>query len=96
MNRARIVAVVAGALVLALIASVGAYKYLSEKGRVAEEARLQTVGILVAVVDIPLGSTINSNQVAISAWPKDLHPKDAVSDAKAAVGRAAMRDILRG
>lgn len=96
MNRARILAVVAGALLLALIASVGAYKYLSEKGRVAEEARLQTVGILAAVVDIPLGSTLNSNQVAISAWPKDLYPKDALIDVKAAVGRVAIRDFRRG
>jgi pilus assembly protein CpaB len=63
---------------------------------VAERARLQTVGIVVAVVDIPLGSTINPNQVAVSAWPKDNYPKDALADPKIAVGRVALRDFFRG
>ena len=69
MDRKKILVVVGVAALLALIASAGAYKFLSESGRVAEKARLQTVGIVVAVVDIPLGSTINPNQVAVSAWP---------------------------
>jgi len=54
------------------------------------------VGIVVALVDIPIGATINQNQVAISAWPKDNYPKDALADPKIAVGRTALRDFLRG
>jgi pilus assembly protein CpaB len=96
MDRKKILLVVGAALLLALIASVGAYKFLSERGRVAEEARLQTVGIVVAVVDIPIGATINPNQVAVSPWPKDNYPKDAVSDPKVAVGRIVLRDFVRG
>ncbi|MGE5662850.1 MAG: Flp pilus assembly protein CpaB [Deltaproteobacteria bacterium] len=96
MNRMRIVAVVGVAILLALAASLGAYKFLSEKGRAAEQARLQTVGIVVATVEIPLGSAINSNQVAVSAWPKDNYPKDAFADSKPVVGRTAKRDFLRG
>ena len=96
MNRNRIMVVVGIALLLAVLASVGAYKFLSGQSRVAEQARLQTVGIVVAVVDIPLGSTINPNQVAVSPWPKDNYPKDALTDAKIAVGRVALRDFFRG
>jgi pilus assembly protein CpaB len=96
MNRKRILGIVAFALCLALVASLGAYRFLSEKNRMAESAKLQTVGIAVAVVDIPLGTTINSNQIALSSWPKDLQPKDAFTADKAAVGRVAMRDFLRG
>jgi pilus assembly protein CpaB len=96
MNRNRIMVVVGIALLLAVLASVGAYKFLSGQSRVAERARLQTVGIVVAQVDIPLGSTINPNQVAVSAWPKDNFPKDALTDAKIAVGRVALRDYFRG
>lgn len=96
MDRKRILLVVGAAALLALVASVGAYKFLSERGRIAEEARLQTVGIVIAVVDIPLGSTINPNQVAISPWPKDNYPKDALADPKAAVGRIALREFVRG
>jgi pilus assembly protein CpaB len=96
MNRKRILGIVAFALCLALVASLGAYRFLSEKSRMAESAKLQTVGIAVAVVDIPLGTTINSNQIALSSWPKDLKPKDAFTADKPAVGRVAMRDFLRG
>jgi len=96
MNRNRIMVVVGIAVLLAVLASGGAYKFLSGQSRVAEQARLQTVGIVVAQVDIPLGSTINPNQVAVSAWPKDNYPKDAFTDPKIAVGRVALRDFFRG
>ena len=96
MNRNRIMVVVGIALLLAVLASLGAYKFLSGQSRVAEQARLQTVGIVVAQVDIPLGSTINPNQVRVSAWPKDSYPKDALTDPKIAVGRVALRDFFPG
>jgi pilus assembly protein CpaB len=96
MNRNRIMVVVGIALLLAALASVGAYKFLSGQSRVAEQARLQTVGIVVAQVDIPLGSTINPNQVAVSPWPKESYPKDAIADPKVVAGRVALRDFFRG
>ena len=96
MNRNRIRVVIGIALLLAVLASVGAYKFLSGQSRVAQQARLQTVGIVVALLEIPIGSTINPNQVAVSPWPKDSYPKDALSDPKIAVGRVALRDFLRG
>ena len=96
MNRNRILVVVGIAVLLAVLASVGAYKFLSGQSRVAEQARLQTVGIVVAVVDIPFGSTINPNQVAVSPWPKESYPKDAIADPKVVVGRVALRDFFRG
>lgn len=96
MNRARIIIIIGIAILLALLASVGVYRYLSEKGRMAEEARLQTVGIVVALVDIPLGTTINANQIAVTPWPKDLYPKDSFADPKLVIGRVAKRDFLRG
>ncbi|MBI5419074.1 MAG: Flp pilus assembly protein CpaB [Deltaproteobacteria bacterium] len=96
MNKMRTYGIVAVAFLLALAASVGAYRFLSEKGRVAEAAKLETVGVAVAVVDIPLGTTINPNQVALSPWPKNLHPKDAFNAVKPVAGRVAMRDFQRG
>jgi len=96
MNRKRILGIVAFALCLALVASLGVYRFLSEKNRMAESAKLQTVGVAVAVVDIPLGTTINSNQIALSSWPRDLQPKDAFTAVKPAEGRVALRDFTRG
>ncbi|MBI5576003.1 MAG: Flp pilus assembly protein CpaB [Deltaproteobacteria bacterium] len=96
MKKTRVVGVVGVALVLALAAGLGAHRFLSQKSALADEARLHTAGIAVALVDIQIGSTINSNQVGLSTWPKDLYPKDAFADTKPVVGRMAMRDFLRG
>jgi len=96
MNRTRIVVVVLTATFLALLASIGTYRFLSERGRMAEEARLQTVGVVVAAEDIPFGSTIRPDQVSLSAWPKDRYPKDVLTDVKAASGRIARREFMRG
>ncbi|NNG45795.1 MAG: Flp pilus assembly protein CpaB [Deltaproteobacteria bacterium] len=96
MTQTRIGIVVVVAVLLALFASIGTYRFLSEKGRMAEEARLQTVGVVVAAANIPFGSTIRPDQVVLSAWPKDRQPKDVLSDVKTAVGRLARRDFIRG
>ena len=96
MSRTRIGIVVMVAVLLALFASIGTYRFLSKKGRMAEEARLQTVGVVVAEVEIPFGSTIGPDQVVLSAWPKDRYPKDVLSDVKAAVGRVVRRGFARG
>jgi pilus assembly protein CpaB len=96
MNRTRIIIVVVVAVLLALFASIGTYRFLSKKGQMAEEARLPTVGVGVAAAEIPFGSTIGPDQVVLSAWPKDRYPKDVLSDVKAAVGRVVRRECARG
>jgi pilus assembly protein CpaB len=96
MNRTRTILVVVVAAFLALVASMGTYRFLSEKGRMAEEARLQTVGVVVAVEDIPVGSTIKPGQVSLTAWPKDQYPKDVLTDVTTVPGRIARRDFMRG
>ena len=96
MNKTRIIVVVVIAILLALLASIGIYRYLSEKGRLAEDARLQTVGIVVAMVDLPVGAQINANQVALTSWPKDLNPSGSFVTLEPVVGRVARRDFLRG
>ena len=95
MNR-RIVVVAVVAVLLALLAAFGVYRFLSEKTQFAEKARLETVGIVVAAVDIPRGAKLNPSQVAISAWPKDQYPKDVFPDTKAVVGRMAIREFFPG
>ena len=96
MNNKRILIAVGVAALLALFASVGAYRYLSERGRMAEQARLQTAGIVVAVADIPFASTITPNQVTVMPWPKGNLPKGAIHDPKAVPGRVARREFVAG
>ena len=95
-DKIRSIGIVALALFLALAASIGAYRFLSDKNRIAEESKLKTIGIAVAAVDIPMGTTINPNQIVLSSWPKDLYPKDSFQAVKPATGRVAMRDFQRG
>ena len=92
----KVVVVAVVAVLLALLAAFGVYRFLSEKNRFAEKARLETVGIVVAASDIPLGARLNPSQVGIAAWPKNQYPKDAILDAKSVVGRVAIRDFFRG
>lgn len=96
MNKTRILIAIGVAILLALFASLGAYRFLSERGRMAEQARLQTAGVVVADVDIPLASTINANQVTVRPWPKGNLPKDALGDPKLVVGRVARREFVGG
>ena len=96
MNRTRIFVAVGIAVAAGIARQHGNLQVSLRQERMVEQSRLQTVGIVAAVVDIPLGSTINPNQVAISAWPKDNYPKDAIVDLKTAVGRIALRDFFRG
>ncbi len=96
MNRKRIVLAAGTAFTLALLASLVAYKYLTEKTHAAEQAKLQTVGIIAAVVDIPMGSTINPNQVAATPWPEGNLPFDSFRDPNAVVGRMTRREFLKG
>jgi len=96
MNKTRILLAIGAAVILALVAGVGSLKFLSEKGRMAEQARLQTAGVVVAATDIPLASTINANQVTVRPWPKNDLPKNASGDPKMIVGRVARREFVSG
>lgn len=96
MDKTRILIAIGVAVILALFASIGAYMFLSERGRMAEQARIQTAGVVVAATDIPLASTINANQVAVRPWPKNDLPKDALGDPKMVQGRVARREFVSG
>jgi pilus assembly protein CpaB len=96
MNKTRILVAIAVAVVLALFAGVGAYRFLSESSRMAEQSRLQVEGVVVASASIPLASTIGPNQVAVVPWPRKNMPKDAFADPKMVIGRVVWRDFLTG
>jgi pilus assembly protein CpaB len=96
MDRKRLLFFLVISLFLALVASIGAYRFMSEKSQAAEQAKLQTAGVVVAAIPLPVGSTINPNQLSVTPWPKENLPKDGFSDPNALAGRVAMRDFVAG
>lgn len=90
MNRRFLIAL-AGAVVFGLLAIFLAQKYVST--RVTQQMAAQETTVVMANADIPIGTTINDQQVSIKRYKGDLVPADAMRDIKAVVGRVAYSDI---
>ena len=95
MTRPKAVIVVAAvALAFAGLASWMVYDYLHK----AEEKSRASQGqqIVVAAVDIPLGSTINATHVKTAGWAKESIPPGSIADTNGCLGRVAIRSISAG
>jgi pilus assembly protein CpaB len=95
MTRPKAVMVVAAvALAFAGLASWMVYDYLHK----AEEKSRASQGqqIVVAAVDIPLGSTINATHVKTAGWAKESIPPGSIPDTNGCLGRIAVRSISAG
>ncbi len=95
MTRPKAVVVVAVvAVVFAGLASWMVYDYLRKAAETTRTSQGQQ--IVVAAVDIPLGSTINATQVKTAGWAKESMPAGSITDTKGCVGRVAVRSISAG
>lgn len=82
------------ALACAGIAAWLTFKYLQKE--TDKSKAVQPQNIVVAAVDIPIGSTITEPQLKIASWPKDSIPPGSSSDIKAMAGRVVIRPISNG
>ncbi len=84
-------------LALALIAAVGAALVLTRylEARTAA-ARVPTVKVVVAALDIPLATALRSEALNVVDWPAAGRPERAASDAAKLIGRIAATPILKG
>jgi pilus assembly protein CpaB len=84
------------AVVVAGIASLSLYKYLKGQEAIVQGA-VATESIVVAAVDIPVGSSINSQQVKMLNWPKSAIPAgQTFSSAEQVTGRRAIDRYTAG
>ncbi|CAN7306499.1 MULTISPECIES: Flp pilus assembly protein CpaB [unclassified Variovorax] len=83
-----------GLLILALLAGLAAAVYAS--GWVARQGSISSDKVVVAVVDIELGSRINSQMLATVDWPTGSMPDGAFHDLKEVQDRVARVSVLRG
>ena len=89
--------IIAGVLAV-LIAAVAAYvlyTYLRGQEQKLTEA-VATERIVVAAVEIPMGTTINMTQVKTSEWPKASKPQGSFPAAAQVIGRTSTQTFLAG
>ncbi len=80
------------ALVIALAASYFVYRQLSSAAPV--EAQAQQV--IVAAVDLPIGTPLSADDLEISIWPVGALPAGTAMDKEALIGRPLIYPVFKG
>jgi len=83
-----------GLMVLAILAGLGAAIFAG--GWVADGGRVASTKVVVAAVDIELGSKINPQMLQLMDWPAGAVPQGAFTDAKSLQDRVPRMGITRG
>jgi Flp pilus assembly protein CpaB len=81
------------AIVVAAGATYGVYKLLQHN---RESARIATVPVVVSLVDLPEGATIDRNMVTANPWPVPTIPAGAFSTPDSVVGRVTRVAVFKG
>jgi pilus assembly protein CpaB len=83
-----------GLMVLAILAGLGAAIFAASW--VADSGRLASSKVVVAAVDIELGSKINPQMLQVMDWPTGSVPHGAFTDAKTLQDRVVRTGVTRG
>jgi len=78
------------AVITGLAAAVYAASWVSQRGNIA------STKVVVAAVDIELGSKINPQMLTTSEWPSESVPSDAFKDVAQLQDRVVKAGVLRG
>ena len=90
MKNVKAIALLVLALVTGLAAAVYAASWVAQRGNIA------STQVVVAAVDIELGSRINPQMLTTSTWPVESVPQDAFKDVKELQDRVVKAGVLRG
>jgi pilus assembly protein CpaB len=91
----RTVSVIVLAIVCGLCAAVGINFVLAKPGGTAAPPP-ETMGVLVAKIEIPRGKMVTADALELKQWPKDLVPVGVMVNPLAAKDRAALQTMLPG
>ena len=83
------------AVLVAAIAAYALYTYLRGQEQRVSEA-VATERIVVAAVEIPMGTTINMTQVKTSEWPKSSMPQGSFPATEKVIGRTSTQTFSAG
>src|SRR5439155_17887915 len=70
----------------AVLASMVVYSALKKKDAEVANAMVQSVQVVVAAHDMPLGTKIDGGGVKMARWPKDNLPPGVLMDSRAVIG----------
>ena len=90
MKNVKAIALLVLALVTGLAAAVYAASWVAQRGNIA------STKVVVAAVDIELGSKINPQMLTTSDWPSESVPPGAYKDVKDIQDRVVKASVLRG
>jgi len=90
MKNMKAIALLILAVITGLAAAVYAASWLAQRGNIA------STKVVVAAVDIELGSRINPQMLTTSSWPSESVPPDAFKDIKELQDRVVRASMLRG
>jgi pilus assembly protein CpaB len=90
MNR-RFLLALAGAVFFGLLSIYAAQIYL--KNRVTQEISQQETNVIIATTDIPIGTQIGDQQIAVVKYPKKLLPEKAMVKLEEVRGRVTVSSI---
>lgn len=83
------------ALALAAAASISLFNYLKGQEKMVKGA-VATENVIVASVEIPVGTAINTTHLKTAAWPAANMPQGAFTAAEQVVGRQTLDRIMPG
>lgn len=94
MNR-RTLLVLVLAIVFASIAAYSAFQYLQDRPTplVASEANVRAQPVVVAARDVPLGTTLSEDDVAVVDWPAGALPAGYATTVSEVVGRSVVDNL---
>lgn len=95
MRNTRLLLVLTLAIVSGLIAGYSAIRYLRDRPPevlVADQPR-ETLPVVVAARDVPLGQTLTEEDVTTIEWPAGSMPLGVASSPEEVIGRSLIRDV---
>ncbi len=93
MPKARTFILLFVAFLLAIGAAVTAKKWTESMSTTTKN---ETIPVVVAVVDVPMYSKINKDQIKITDWSKTNLPPNYISDSKFVIGKISTQIIYTG
>lgn len=82
-----------GAIVVAAIATFGAYRLLQAR---AGSGEVLTKSVVVAAKDVPEGAALDATALTLASWPEQAVPPGAFSSMDSAVGRVVRMNVFAG